>query len=438
MKSSTIQIIVTGIFLVFGVVGVIVFSVSSTKKTQTASDVRVTVWGILPEKSIKPVIEEANTKAPGSINMTYVEKETPEILEEDLIEALLENKNIPDGLIIQEDMLVSLQKRLTLIAWTAISERDLKNSYTQAGEIFMTPTGTYAVPFLIDPLVLYWNRDIFNSALVTNPPATWQDLVTLAPTFIERNSNKTISKTAIALGEYANIAHAKEILAALSLQVGSGFVRREQESFESNVLETTSASPENPPLETALTFFTQFADPASILFSWSRALPDDLLMFLRGDSAMYIGFGSEARSIREKNPNLNFDIAPLPQTKDAPKKTTFAHVYGIAIPAASPNKQAMLNTALILTSTAFQEAFSGANNLAPVRRELLANPAGSAVLDVIYKSSLWGASWLDPRSELSERLFKDMIESVTGGKFRSEEAVLNFEESLKQTLDEIK
>lgn len=436
MKSSVIQIIVTSIFILFGVIGVIVFSVSSTKDSGQNQNVRVSVWGILPKEVIVPVIDKINLEKPGSINMDYEAFDSVEDLEKSFIEALLENTQVPDGIIISHDLLLKLKKRLSLIAWSRVSQRDLQNNFIEGGELFFDKTGTYAIPFLVDPLVLYWNRDIFNSALVTNPPQTWEEVLNLTGTFTERNTNKTIKKTTIALGEYQNILHAKEIISALALQVGASFIASGQNGLVPNVLQA-DGSTGKPPLETALGFFTQFADPSLPIFSWSRALPDSLLMFLRGDSAMYIGFGSEALDIRAKNPNLNFDIALLPQAKDT-KKLTYGKIYGIAIPQEALHKEAMLNTAMILTSSEFQEGFALKSNFAPIRRDLLGKPAENGVLDIVYKSALWSKAWLDPNTELTDELFQEMVEGVTGGKAKAEESVILFAEGLKQILNEIK
>ncbi len=434
MKSENIQIIVTGVFIFFAVVGVILFSVSSTKKGAVENP-RVVIWGLIEKNKFTPIVEEANIGAPGTTNLEYVEKQSEEELEQDLVTALLDKSGIPDGLIIPDRLLMKLQKRLTLISWTAVSERTLKDTYSEAGEIFFAPSGTYAIPFLIDPLVLYWNRDMFNSKLITKTPETWEELTKLVPIFTEKKEDKSIAKNAIALGEYQNIPRAKEIIGAMTLQSGGKIVLQKENKFQEDVLETLTGL-EVSPLQTVLTYFTEFADPASPLFSWSRALPDALTMFLGSDSAMYIGFGSEAATLRSKNPNLNLDIAFLPQATGAAKKVTFGNVYGIAIVDASPNKAAMLNTAFVLTNTTFQEKFSDVNKMAPVRRDMLANPPGSGVLDVVWKSALWSKSWLDPDYATTANLFKSMIESVTSGKELVLGAVVQFQKELKEILDE--
>lgn len=436
MKSSTIQIIVTGVFILFAIVGVIVFSVTgSDKKRDDSANAEVSVWGTLPEDGFNSVIANINTEVPGTIRINYTFK-TAEEIETDLTNAILDKTAVPDGLIISHDLLIKFQKRLTLISWTAVSERDLKDNYSQAGEVFFTGSGTYAIPFLVDPLVLYWNRDMFNSQGIASPPLKWEDLSAMVTRFTEKNENRTIKKSAIALGEYQNISHAKAILSALSLQVGGQFVARVADTLDSQVFKKAPGFSDIP-LESALSFYTQFANPASQLYSWSRAMPDAQLTFLQGDSAMYIGFGSEAGELRTKNPNLNFDIAFLPQAKSSGlNKATYGDVYGIAIVNESIYKEAMLKTALQLTSSKFQALFAETQNRAPVRRDMLAVPPGTGLSDIIWKSALWTKSWLDPDKNKTDNLFKIMIESVTSGRVRVSDAVVTFSDQLNQTIDE--
>ncbi|MCD5396682.1 MAG: hypothetical protein LRZ98_00730 [Candidatus Pacebacteria bacterium] len=55
-------------------------------------------------------------------------------------------------------------------------------------------------------------------------------------------------------------------------------------------------------------------------------MPNSRDVFLSGKLATYFGFSSELRGLRLKNPNLNFDIAMVPNPKKKEKKQVFARV----------------------------------------------------------------------------------------------------------------
>ena len=66
---------------------------------------------------------------------------------------------------------------------------------------------------------------------------------------------------------------------------------------------------------------------------------------------MYLGFGSELGGIEEENPNLNFDIAPVPQAQGATALRNYATFYGLAIPKTSKNITGAYLAAMKLAGT---------------------------------------------------------------------------------------
>lgn len=429
MKNSNIQIIVTGVFIFFAVFGVILFSKFGTDKT-SIDDVRVTIWGTLPSSPINQVALSLNQQKPGMFNFDYVYKPIND-LERDLTDALLSGTGFPDAIIIPQEYLVRNEKKLTLISWNAVSERDLKDSYIEGGEVFFAEGGTYAIPFLADPIVMYWNRDIFNSQAIALPPEKWEEVINLTKKLTDKEENKKINKSAVDLGEFSNIPHSKDLLATLFMQAGSGFIKR-QGSNLINEFNNSSDPGVHGVVDTALNFFTQFSNPENDTYTWNRSLPNATSMFASGDLAMYFGFGSEVNDLRSKNPNLNFDIAVMPQAKSSNKKAVFGRIYGIAIINQSKYKQAALNTALKLTSGDVQRALTENSGFAPVKRDVLAIPSGGGVSGVLWKSALFTKGWLDIDPEKTTPFFKDMIESVTTGKQDSSNAMATFSNQLTE------
>ena len=59
-----------------------------------------------------------------------------------------------------------------------ISERDFKNTYIEEGELYLAANGILGLPITVDPMVMYWNRDIFSSAAIAAPPSYWDEFLT--------------------------------------------------------------------------------------------------------------------------------------------------------------------------------------------------------------------------------------------------------------------
>ena len=70
------------------------------------------------------------------------------------------------------------------------------------------------------------------------------------------------------------------------------------------------------------------------------------------------------------------------------------------------------------------------SGLPPVARRVLSEPPGDDVGPVFYKSALIAKAWLDPDTDKTDLIFKEMIESVTSGRLRVQSAVSNAAQEL--------
>ena len=75
-----------------------------------------------------------------------------------------------------QDGIVRNQDKIIEIPYDTISGRDFKNTFIEEGEMYLTENGVLGLPFTIDPMVMYWNRDIFQSVGIANPPEFWDEL----------------------------------------------------------------------------------------------------------------------------------------------------------------------------------------------------------------------------------------------------------------------
>ena len=195
-----------------------------------------------------------------------------------------------------------------------------------------------------------------------------------------------------------------------------------------------SVNAQNNPVESALNFYTQFANPSSVAYTWNRSLPNSNEMFLRGKSATYIGFASEYNTLSAGNPNLNFDVSILPQAQGASASLTYAQVYGIAIVNSSKNQQSALANAEAMVSSDFMDELSQEVNLPSVRISQLSAQAPSTAGEIFRRSVLIGRDWIDPDTDATEGYFQAMIESVNNGSSSLSDAVNSFNKQLNESL----
>lgn len=437
--TKPFQIIVVAACIVLTIVGVFVFSFGGAKPNDSKNyGPEVVIWGTEDEETMNDLIHAANADAI-TINARYVQKEVA-TFNQDFLEALASGKG-PDIILASAEDILTYQNKLILIPFGALSERDFKDSFIQEGELFITKNGYSAVPFSVDPLVMYWNRDIFTAHDKTTPPSKWGQVVSLVPELRDISEDLTVFEAVVSLGDYRNINNAKAILSALMLQSGTtitklGFVENDQVLFLDSTLGTAARDDIMVPATAALGFYTQFADPLSRQYTWNRSLSNSLDMFTSDDLAMYIGFGSEAKLISSKNPNLNFDMALLPQSDSSVVPMTYGTMKGLAILASSKNQGGAFLAIQALTGANFLKAYAGVSGLPPVRRDLLVDVPGDAYSGVLYRSALYSRGFLDPNPSKTNTIFQTMVESVLSSRSTASEAVSAGENQFRLLIDE--
>lgn len=216
------------------------------------------------------------------------------------------------------------------------------------------------------------------------------------------------------------------------LQAGTPVTTRTSVGVQS-ALTATENAPIAPGIS-AVNFYTQFSNPTSPNYTWNRSLPTSLNMFLSNSLGVYFGFASEILSIQQKNANLNFDVTYLPQIKGGSKNITYGHMYGLSIVKQSKDVTGAFGVINALVEPSSLSALIGATGLPPVRRDLLTNMPTDAYKVVFYNSALISNSWIDPDGVASSNTFRNMIESITGGRLRTTEALSAAEDEINAEL----
>ncbi len=413
---SKFQLFILIIFGIFLVGGVIVFSIYRGNSTPTAN---VTIWGSISQIDFENILSdnELTQNKQVQIKYQYVPEED---FDAKFVEALAAGQG-PDLFVLSSDKIMKHSNKAYVVPFSAYTERTFKDSFIEGSEIFTTPKGVLALPIAVDPLVMYWNRSIFTTAKVTVPPKYWDEFYNLASQISQKDGALNIKRSAVALGEYSNIVHAKDIFANLAMQAGTPIT-----TWDGNRVRSVFADAFNKPVipgESSLIYYTEFSNPAKASYSWNRSLPNSFNYFLGGDLAIYFGFASEIRQIQLRNPNLNFDVALVPTPREGGVNVSFGRFYGLAITKASKNPNAAFLAAMLLTDRTRSAKIAETLVLPPVRRDLLAVKQERAYSSVFFDSAIRSRAWLDPEPSQSNDVFKNMIESVTSGRARVAEAL---------------
>ncbi len=431
MKNmTTFQIVLTGIFAGSILVALAVFA---TFKGNSNKDLMtITLWGTLPAGDFNQSVSAVNQVLPQRLTVNYVEKKEKDF-DADLTEALASGVG-PDAVLLPHTSLFRQRERIVAIPEASLPLRTFRDTFTDQARLYETAGGVWALPFVNDPLVMYWNKDIFNAAGLANPPKHWDEFLTLAPQLTKKDAAGNIAQSAVPFGEVVNVVNAKDTLSALMMQAGTPIVKNNSNGAILSALTERPAGVSELPAASVVAFYTQFSNPSKTTFTWSRAVGDAQSFFLAGNLATYFAFASENETLLRKNPNLNFDITAFPQPRDVKVPMVYGKLYGLALMKAGKDPAGAFQVLSILADQTFVNTFTQQTGFAPSRRDLLATAPTDPALAVSYRASLIARSWLDPEPVATAMIFRRMIDGVTSGKYRPSEAVAAASQELQALL----
>lgn len=436
MKITPFQGILFGVFGLMALIGLFVFATYTGKNTSSNTVGKVTIWGTLPSSGIQGMLTTAAQTDTTLKEVTYVQKNQATLATD--LAAAIATGAAPDLVLVSQEELHPIAKFITPIPLSTLPTSTFTNTFIQEGELLAIPDGSgyYGIPFLVDPLVLFFNRSILSSSGVAQPPSTWEALTGLVPAIAQLSANRQVKRGLIALGTYDNVHDARGILSTLFLQQGVPMSAYSQSGALVADLGSASASNGQPAGAAVVSFYAQFADPSKVSYTWNSSFSDSEQSFLAGDLALYLGYVSEARFLSAGNPNLNFAVTAVPQPATAPTRSVQGLLYSFLIPHGAANTSGAYQVAVTLAGAAHQAAAASATGLAPVSLSVLSNPPADPTAAVAYAEALYAKGWLSPEPASTDRVFSGMIGDVISGRSTPVTALGNAENTLSSLLQQ--
>lgn len=430
-KNSPFQIVLLCTFGALAIAGVLIFSFYISKSGQSSIG-PVTVWGPFDEVAMQKAIGSRSDIDSDLQNVHYVQKDASTYLS-DLTNALASGEG-PDLFFLTEDQAYSQRSRVLPIPPEKLSVALFESTWIDGALPFTGKTGTVGLPVIADPLVLYWNKDILSTAGFSQSPRFWDEMYEFALRVTERSDSGMIRTSALAMGTFSNVDHAKEILSTLILQAGGAVTLRDQnDRLISGLMSKNAPGAQASSVPSALRFYTEFADPSKDDYTWNRSFPTSQKAFSGGSVALYLGRASEILAIREANPNLNFAIAPVPQIRGVSTEINGGTTYGVAIPKNAKNPSGAYVIAWLFAGPDLSAAISAELGMPSARRDVLARTSkGDGIL--VNKQTVIMRSWADPDPKKTDDIFRGMIEDTTSGALLMDEAISRAEQQINNLI----
>lgn len=420
MSKTELIIVVIAIALIG--IAFLFFSGTIGGKDKNAQ-ANIAIWGTLPAQYIDAAIIAVHD-ARKNVSLTYREIR-PATYEAEIINALAAGKG-PDVWLMPHTFILKHEDKVLPITDALFPPRRFRETFVDGAALFLQTKSAVGLPFVVDPLVLYWNRDLFRNAGIAAAPQTWDEFFTASERLTVRDGS-AFRQSGTAMGEFNNVPHAKDILSLLVLQTGNPIV--DPSSRAVTFLEKGDLP--IAPAVSAFRFFTDFSNPRKNSYSWNSAQMGAKELFIGGKLAMYIGYASEFSDIVEKNRHLDLEISGVPQVRDGRIRASFAAIYALALSPTTQDRDGAWRAIQLLTDKNIVKTFSERGNLPPVRKDLLSEGTTDPIRSVFYRSAIQSRSWLEPDAAIIDTLFGDAVRSINSGKKIIEQAVSDLDRQLK-------
>ncbi len=312
----------------------------------------------------------------------------------------------------------------------SLSITDLKNNFVGvvAHDVILKDNKIYGLPLSLDTLVMFYNKDLFNNAGISQAPRYWnneflQDVKKLTI----QDPKKGLIQSGVALGGSTNVNRFSDILSVLMLQNGATMLSPSGQIQFNRPLPGQNNNAYNPGIE-ALRFYTDFANPAKESYSWNSKLPKSLQMFINGNLAIMFAYSYDLPIIKAQAPKLNFAIAPLPQIEgNPPTNVNFANYWVEVVSKRSAHKNAAWNFIQFITKATEAKKYLQQTNHPTALRSLINwQKQQNNETSVFANEVLTAKSWYVGQDESAmEDAMKDMIDQVSKNPAESLQKIIN-------------
>lgn len=383
------------------------------------------VWGVFDEEA--PFQEFLNKG--GAV--TAYQKFDAATYESELINALAAGQG-PDIFMFHGSWLPKHLDKIIPLSASALPLEKFRGLFPRVVEQDFAPDGViYALPLYLDTLALFYNKDIFEQEGIALPPKNWTEFQNAVRQTrkIEAATNKIIRAGAAIGGSNKSINRGSDILSNLMLQTGT---KMTNDDFSGAIF---AADESGVAGLKALNFYIQFSNPASPYYTWNESFLNSLDAFSQSSAAMMLNYAYQIPLLKERNPFLNFGVAPLPQSTQSAKDVNFANYWGLAVSGKSANPGAAWGAILSLTTNpAVNRQYAEAFIKPPALLELIQENISNPQFGVFSRQALNARSWPQIDNVKVEEIFSGMIENILSGRLSAEDALTSAQDRVTELM----
>ena len=398
--------------IILSLIGLALLAAGCGGGGNTANNQRIVInfWDPFENtQDLQPLFSAYQQQHPG-VQIVYTKKDIS-TYSQDLLNALAAG-NGPDIFSINNAWLPQYLDKTAPATSTLWSYKDYKDTFVDAAvNDFTYSQKVYGVPLYVDSLGLYYNKDILGTYGIATPPKTWDELQQDVQKIKRADNTGYFTLSGLAAGTNANVNRAVDILYLMMLQKGLTPYNQDHTRPQFDQSVQVNGNVDYPGLD-GLNFYTSFADPRTTNYNWNSRSDYSIDAFTNGRAAFLYSYSYTADTIKQKNPNLNFDVAPVPQSNLNQTSVNFANYWGEVVNKQSKNQTAAWNLLKFITSKDSLSKFYATDKQPSSRKDLIAQQIQDPEIGVFANANLTAKSFYRPDQQSIDNIFGQTIDNV--------------------------
>lgn len=371
-------------------------------------------------QEMEVLISQYTAKNP-NVRIEYAKKNI-ETYEDDLLNALASGTG-PDIFAINNTWTPKYYDKIVPAPAEYVTYKDYKDAFVDVVvNDFAWDGKIYGVALSVDSLALFYNKSLLGTAGIATPPKTWRELEADVQRIAREDQSGYFTRSGVAMGLSQNVNRAVDILYLLMLQRGvvawspDGLTPRFADSV--NVDGTYVSAGEE-----ALDFYTSFANPNSLNYNWNALSDYSIDAFANGRAAFLYSYPYTAQLLRQKSPNLNFDVAPAPQANLEGPAVNLANYFGEVVNKQSENQDWAWDFLLFISSKEALDKYYSSFKYPSSRKDLIEYQISDPEIGVFAHANLTARSFYKPDQRRFDAIMSQMIDNVVLGGLSPDEAL---------------
>lgn len=373
------------------------------------------IWKPFVDSDKMQSIISAYQSKHSNVTIEYTKKNI-ENYESDLINALATPGAGPDIYSINNTWVPRYADKIAEAPEKVFTVKEYKETFVDATAAdLIRDNKIYGTAMWVDSLALYYNKDLLGTEGIATPPKTWTDLATDVRKITRQDSTGYFDRSGVAMGTNSNVNRGVDIIYLLMLQAGAVPWSADGSSpqFANSVYRDGNSV--NPGAE-ALEFYTSFANPSSANYTWNLDSDYSVDAFANGRAAFLYGYAYTRNQINSKAPNLNYDVAPVPQYNLSNPTLNYSSYFAEVVrkqDEKNKNQEAWAWDFLkFATSQASLEGYYKVDKQPSSRRDLIERQTSDVEIGVFAHANLTGKTFYKADEVKFDAIIADMIDNV--------------------------